>query len=394
MATKRDYYEVLGVPKGSSDSEIKSAYRKLALQYHPDRNKDSTATEKFKEISEAYAVLSDEKKRAQYDQYGHSGFDQMYSQEDIFKNADFSDFQDLFEQFGFGGGDPFGGMFSSMYQNPRGTRRGAGRRSEYGADLETEVQITLEEAAKGLKKDVSFYHSKACTKCDGSGAEPGSDISVCGTCGGRGQVQQARRMGPMQFYTVTTCPKCRGAGTSYSKSCKDCNGSGKVSTNEHLKVSVPAGIQSGMRLHLEGMGEFGRDAAGDLYVTVEVKEHERFKRDGEDLWIEQSIPFPIAALGGEIDIPTLFGKAKLRIPGGTQSHTVFRLRGEGMSHMSGRAKGDEMVRIIVEVPKKLTKRQKELLESWDDDEAGPSNAGNGGTKSGGRKKKRGWFGIF
>jgi molecular chaperone DnaJ len=373
MATKRDYYEVLGVDKGASADQIKQAYRKLALEFHPDRNKDPAATEKFKGISEAYAVLSDEKKRTQYDQYGHAGFDQMYSQEDIFRSADFSDFNDMFSGFGFGGGDPFG-MF--------GGRSRGGRRRENGADLSTEMEISLEEAAKGTKKELSYNHSKVCSKCDGGGSEPGSQKSACRTCGGRGQVQQTRRMGPMQFYTVTTCPKCHGEGNVVEKPCKRCSGSGKVSENEHISVSIPAGIQSGMRLRLEGLGEFGRDSPGDLFVTVYVSKHERFERQGDDLWLEIPMTFTKAALGGEIEVPTLFGKDKLHIPPGTASHTVFRLRNEGMPKIgrgSGGGKGDLMVRAIVEVPKKLTGKQKELLKEFDKEN---------------EEKKKGIFGSF
>jgi molecular chaperone DnaJ len=357
--TKRDYYEVLGVEKGASAAEIKKAYRKLAMKYHPDRNKEPEAAEKFKEISESYAVLSNEQKRAQYDQYGHAGFDQMYSQEDIFRNADFSDFEDIFGGSGFGG--PFGGIFGSMFGN---MFRGAGRRGDYGADLEVQVQITLEEAAKGTKADISYNHTKACKECKGSGAAPSSSRVTCSMCGGNGQVKQARRAGPMAFYTVTTCQQCRGEGKMVEKPCKKCGGSGKSSSKEHIKVDIPAGIHSGMRLHLDGLGEYGHDAPGDLYVHVFVKEHDKFTRKGDDLWMQLPIGFPLAALGGKVEVPTLFGNAKLSIPSGTQSHTVFRLHNEGMPRINGRGKGDQMVRVIIEVPKKLSKKQKELLKEF------------------------------
>lgn len=377
MAEKKDYYEVLGVPKGASKDEIKNAYRKLALKFHPDRNKDHDAEERFKEISEAYAVLSDDQKRAQYDQFGHAGFDQMYSTEDIFRTADFSDFEDLFRQFGFGG-SAFGSMFGPMFGSMFGSMGGRGRRmKDYGADLETAVEITLEEAAGGLKKDLSYHHNKACPRCKGGGSEPGSSRKTCPGCNGRGQVQQARRAGPMAFYTVTTCGKCRGQGTIVEHPCEECNGSGNVSEYEHIKVNVPAGIQNGMRLHLSGLGEYGPDGPGDLYVTVYVKEHGTFERSGDDLWTTLPISFPMATLGGEVDVPTLSGKAKLHIPAGTASHTVFRLKGEGMPRLQRSGKGDEMVRVVIEVPKKLSKKQKELLE-----ELGKED----------KKKKR--FGIF
>lgn len=351
---KRDYYEILGVAKNASASEIKKAYRKLALKYHPDKNKEPSAAEKFKEISEAYAVLSNDQKRAQYDQYGHAGFDQMYSQEDIFRSADFSGFEDM-----FGGESPFGSVFGSMFSSMFG---GGRRRGDYGANLEVQIAISLEEAAKGTKVDVTYNRTKSCPECKGTGAEPGSQMITCNACNGRGQVKQARRAGPMAFYTVTTCQRCRGEGKSVEKPCKQCNGSAKVSSKEHIKADIPAGIHSGMRLHLEGLGEFGKDAPGDLYVRVFVKEHKKFQREGDDLLIEMPISFPQAALGAQIKVPTLFGHAKLTIPSGTMSHTIFRLREEGMPRLNRRGKGDEMVRVIIEVPKKLTKAQKELLK--------------------------------
>jgi molecular chaperone DnaJ len=359
MATKRDYYEILGISKSASKDEIKSAYRKLALKYHPDRNKDKDAEERFKEISEAYAALSDDHKREVYDQYGHAGFDQRYSQEDIFRSADFSGFEDMFSQFG---GSPFESMFGPMFGR---MSRSGGRMKEYGSDLETEVEISLEESAKGLKKEISYNRSKACSKCRGSGSEPGSSRRACGNCGGKGQVQQARRVGPMSFYTVNTCGKCRGQGTVIEKACSGCNGSGKVGSSEHIKVDIPPGVQSGMRVRLEELGEFGRDGPGDLYVRIFVRKHDVFEREGDDLYLEIPVSFATAAIGGEMDVPTLSGKAKLHIPPGTHSHTVFRLRSEGMPKLGRGGKGDELVRVVIDVPKKLTKRQKELLEEFE-----------------------------
>ncbi len=353
---KRDYYEVLGVAKNAGADEIKKAYRKLALKYHPDRNKEPEAADKFKEISEAYAVLSDQNKRAKYDQYGHAGFDQMYSQEDIFRNANFSGFEDI-----FGGDDPFGGMFGNMF----GSMFGGRRRGDYGADLEVHVQITLEEAAKGTKADLNYNRTKKCSRCSGSGAEPGSKRSKCNNCNGRGQVKQARRMGPMAFYTVTTCPECRGVGESFDKPCDKCNGSGKESAKEHIKVDIPPGIHNGMRLHLEGLGEYGKDGPGDLFVRVFVKEHKIFHREGDDLLLDMPLSFPKAALGGDIEVPTLFGKVTLHIPPGTQSHTVFRLKNEGMPRISSSGKGNELVRVVIQVPKKMSKKQKELLKEFE-----------------------------
>jgi molecular chaperone DnaJ len=374
MATKRDYYEVLGVPKGASMDQIKQAYRKLALQYHPDRNKAPEASERFKEISEAYAVLSDQKKREQYDQYGHAGFDQRYTQEDIFRGADFTDFEDVFRSFGM---DPFGGMFQGMFGNMGGGR--GGRRREYGADLETRVDITLEEAATGLKKEVDYRRNKACPKCNGSGSEPGSSRNTCPDCNGRGQVQQARRAGPMAFYTVATCGRCRGTGNIVEKPCRNCSGSGKAGADEHIVVSIPPGIQNGMSLHLEGLGEYGHDGPGGLFVRVRVKPNGMFERRDDDLHTDTRISFARAALGGDVEVPTLSGKAKLHIPAGTESHTVFRLKGEGMPRLGRGGKGDEMVRVIIDVPKKLNPQQRKLLEELE--------------KENKEEKKKGLFGL-
>lgn len=371
--TKRDYYEILGVPKQASKSDIKKSYRKLALKYHPDRNKESDAAEKFKEVSEAYAVLSDEKKRQQYDQYGHAGFDRMYSQEDIFRGANFRDFQDIFGNMGFGGRgrNPFEDLFGSFFGS--GFGRG-GRQRDFGADLEYETEISLEDAAKGVKKEISIYRTVVCSKCKGTRAEPGSKTTTCSTCKGSGQVQQARRMGPMAFHTITTCPKCKGEGNIIEKPCKECAGSGRTREKEHIKVNIPPGIESGMRIRLEGLGEYGRDGPGDLFVSVYISPHKYFKRAGDDLLLEVPIPFTTAALGDKIEVPTLFGKAKLTIPPGTQSHTVFKLNGEGMPNIRTRGKGDQMVRVTVKVPEKLTKKQKEVLKEFEK-ESGDEKSG-------------------
>lgn len=358
MATKRDYYEVLGVPKSASKDEIKAAYRKLAMQFHPDRNKDAGAEEKFKEISEAYAVLSDEGKKGTYDQYGHSGFDQRYTQEDIFRNANFDD---IFREFGFGGG-PFEDMFSSVF----GMGGGRGRRGEFGNDLRYDMEISLEEAAKGVEKEVDYSHAIACKRCKGSGGEPGSGIKRCSKCSGRGQVQQIRNMGPFgRVVTASTCPVCRGRGESVEKVCNECDGRGAVRKSEHLSIIVPAGIDNGGRIKYNGMGEFGKDGSGDLYVIVSVREHEKFAREGEDLHMELHVGFVQVALGGEIEVPTLFGKVKMNVPAGTQPNANFRLKGEGMPNLRGRGKGDLYVRVKVEVPFKLSQKQKELLKEFE-----------------------------
>ena len=238
------------------------------------------------------------------------------------------------------------------------------------------MDVSLEEAAEGVKKEIGYHHSKECAKCHGSGSEPGSSRRACSACGGAGQVQSAKRMGPMQFYTVTTCNRCRGEGSVVEKPCRSCSGSGRVSEYEHISVSIPQGIDSGMRLRLEGLGEYGKDGPGDMYVNIYVRKHERFERKGDDLALDIPLSFSKAALGGGIEVPTLFGKANLHIPAGTQSHTVFRMKGEGMPHLGKSGKGDELVRVIVSVPTKLSRRQKELLEELDKEDG----------------KKKGFFG--
>jgi len=363
MTAKRDYYEILGVKRSASKDELKDAYRTLALKFHPDRNKDAGAEDKFKEISEAYAALSDDAKRATYDQYGHSGFDQRYSQEDIFRNANF---EDVFREFGFsfgGGSSPFEDLFSSaFFGSPQG-----GRRRGRGADLRYDIHISLEDAAKGFSKELSFSRHKTCAHCSGSGAEPGSKVITCQKCGGNGQVRSTRRMGPFgSFVSVTTCPSCNGQGSRPEKPCSECSGRGSVEATEKFSVDIPAGVDTGSQLRLEGLGERGPSASGDLYVFVNVKEHELFQREGSDIHLETPVSFSQAALGAEIEVPTLFGKTKLKIPAGTQTNTVLRMRGEGMPSVRGKGKGDQFVHVVVRTPTNLSEKQKKLLSEFDD----------------------------
>ncbi len=361
MSEKRDYYEVLGVAKSAGVDEIKKAYRKLALEFHPDRNKSPDAEEKFKEISEAYAVLSDPKKRQIYDVSGHEGFDQRYSQEDIFRNADFSGFEDVFSRMGFGGGmnDIFSAMFGFGEQ-------GGGRQSGRGQDLSYQLGISLDEAFHGVKKEIRFEHYVACGKCNGSGAEPGSKKSQCATCGGSGQVRQAKNLGGFgRFVTVTTCPRCRGAGVSFDKACSSCEGSGRERKSERVDVEIPAGVETGSTLRLSGMGNAGSSSPGNLYIEVHVAPDTRFERDGSELHTSARITFPQAALGGKTDIEGIDGKVMLEIPAGTQSHEVLRLRGQGMPYLNRKGRGDLYVRIIVVTPTKLSGKQKELLKQLD-----------------------------
>jgi len=362
MPTKRDYYEILGAKRSASKDELKDAYRTLALKYHPDRNKDPGAEEKFKEISEAYAVLSDDEKRQTYDQYGHAGFDQRYSQEDIFRGANF---EDIFREFGFnfGGGHVDDLFFSSFFGSPFG----GGRRSTRGADLRYDVHISLEDAAKGITTEISFKRNRACEHCSGSGAEPGSRISTCQKCGGSGQVRSTRRLGAFgSFSSVATCNACAGNGRKPDKECKECRGSGAQIYTEKLTVDIPAGVDTGSQLRLAGMGERGPSSPGDLYVFISVQDHHLFKRDGEDVYLETPISFSQAALGAEIEVPTLSGKAKLKIPAGTQTGTLLRMRGEGMPRVHGRGKGDQIIQIIVRTPANLSEKQKKLLSELGD----------------------------
>lgn len=356
--SKRDYYEVLGVGRDASASEIKKAYRKLALAYHPDRNKEASAEEKFKEVSEAYAVLSDTDKKARYDQFGHAGFNQRYSTEDIFRGADFSSFEDIFEQMGFGGG------FADLF----GFGGSGRRRGDYGRDLEIPLRITLEEAASGVEKSLNLRRNVLCPRCSGSRSEPGSPVETCGVCRGSGRVVVNRRLGAMAFQTAGACPECRGEGKRISSPCTKCGGSGKESKSEKISVKIPAGIDSGMRVRLSGLGEEGVNGSGNLYVHVDVLPHKRFEREGENIYLEVPVSFTEAAMGSEIEVPTISGKAGLKIPAGTQSHTLFRMRGEGLPSIHGPHKGDQLVRVVVSTPKKLSRKQKELLKEFAQEE--------------------------
>ncbi len=355
--TKRDYYEILGVAKTASADEIKQVYRKLALQYHPDRNKEPGAEDKFKEISEAYAVLSDQQKRSKYDQFGHEGFDRMYTQEDIFRNANF---EDIFREFGFGFGDSGGGFSfgSDIFDSFFGGMDGGRSRS----DLRADIQISLEQAAGGTEQVLVIPRDKACGECGGSGAAKGSRRVTCSKCGGRGQVRSARKMGFAQLMTVVACDKCKGQGSFPEKPCQRCKGNRSLHSEEKITVKIPAGIEDGAYLRLNGQGNFGDGEAGDLYVVVHIAPHEFFKREGDDLYCEIPISFAKAALGGEVEVPTIGGKATLTVPAGTQTHTLFRLRGQGIARARGRGTGDLIVRAIVKTPANVSPELKEALK--------------------------------
>ena len=360
---KRDYYEVLGAARDASQDDIKKAYRKLAVQYHPDRNKEPDAADKFKEISEAYDILKDADKRAAYDRYGHAAFQAGgpgargpagggYGQ-----GGGFHDPFDLFREV-FGGGG--GGIFDEFFGG------GGGSASQRGADLRYDLEITLPEAALGCEKEIKFRSSVTCKHCNGSGAEPGSGTVRCPTCGGRGKVIMQRGF----FQVQQTCPTCGGTGRQVEHPCPECQGEGRVSELKTIRIKIPGGVDTGMKLRSTGNGEAGLQGApsGDLYVFINVKGHEIFERNGDDITCDVPIKFTLAALGGSIEIPTLGDKetknTMLKIPAGTQDGTVFRIRGRGMPNLHGGSRGDQLVRIHIEVPKKLTGEQREKLEAF------------------------------
>jgi molecular chaperone DnaJ len=355
MTSKRDYYEVLKVPRNASKQEIKKAYRKLALKYHPDRNKSSNAEEKFKEISEAYAILSDDEKRMQYDRLGHAGISGRYSWDDIFRGADFDViFRDL--GFGFGG---FNTIFNMFFGGRTRRRHGP----QKGADLRYDLEISLEEAALGQEKDLKVQGFDVCDTCHGSGAKPGTSQKNCPKCNGTGEVRRTRNFGNMHFTEIQTCTECHGRGVLIENLCKNCKGKGTVQRTHRIKLKIPPGIDDGYSLRLGGEGQPGTQGGpkGDLYVFLHVKPHRIFERHGDNILYEAQIGFPTAALGTKIYVPTLDGKAKLKIPAGTQTGTLFRLRGKGVPHLHGWGRGDQLVRIIVRTPTKLTRRQKKLI---------------------------------
>lgn len=363
--SKRDYYEVLGVAKTASADEIKKAYRKLAMKYHPDRNPDDkSAEEKFKEANEAYEMLSDEDKRAAYDRHGHAGVDPNMGG-------------------GFGGGagnfsDIFGDVFGDIFGGGRG---GGAQRSNRGSDLRYTLELSLEDAVKGTNVQIRVPKLCTCETCDGSGAKKGTTADTCKTCHGQGQVRVQQGF----FAMAQTCPTCRGRGKVIKDPCKSCHGQGRVEKAKTLDVKIPAGVDTGDRIRLAGEGEAGPNGgpSGDLYVQVSVREHKIFERDGADLYCEVPISFADAALGGELEVPTLDGRVMLKIPEGTQTGKLFRLRGKGVKPIRNHSVGDLYCKVLVETPVHLSKRQKELLREFQQD-----MDGEGGKHS---PKKTGWF---
>jgi molecular chaperone DnaJ len=356
MAEKRDYYEVLGVQKNASKDEIKDAYRKLAMQYHPDRNKASDAEDKFKEISEAYAVLSDDQKRQQYNNLGHAGFDQRYTPDDIFRGADFDS---VFRDMGFGFGDLFRTIFGGG-----GGFGGFGEQTNKGQDLAYDLELTLEEAAKGAEKEIEIPRTEKCNICHGSGASPGTSAKICPRCGGAGKIQNMRKSSFAMYVQVTACPTCKGKGKLIESPCNNCQGSGLVRKRRKISVHMPMGIDDGYQLRLRGEGETGPNNGepGDLYVQVHIAPNELFIREGDDLYHVTMLTYPQAALGAEVPVPTLEGPTTIKIHPGTQPGETIRIRGRGMPRLRGYGKGDLIVRVGVAVPEKLTPQQRTLLE--------------------------------
>lgn len=344
MATNRDYYEILGVQRSATADEIKSSYRKLARQYHPDVSKEENAEEKFKEINEAYSVLSDQQKRAQYDRYGRAGLGDMGGMQDFSVNMG-----DILEElFGMGGG-------------------GAGRRNapRRGRDLQMAVTLTFEEAIFGLEKEIQFERDETCSICRGSGAEPGSNVKTCTTCHGRGEVRQVRQTFIMQMVETVACPNCQGRGQVIEKLCRGCQGHGLERKKVTKKVSIPAGVDNGMQIRLPGEGQPGSNGgpAGNLFLAIDVRPHAYFKRRGEDILLDLDVNIAQAVLGADVDVPTVDGKEeKLNIPAGTQSGKVLTLTGKGVPRLRQTGRGDQQVIVNVEIPTKLSKEQRELFE--------------------------------
>jgi len=350
MSPKRDYYEVLGIDRGATEGKIKAAFRKLAFKHHPDRNRDDGAEEKFKEINEAYEVLSDPEKRATYDRFGHDGGQGFFGRG--FEGFDFSGFGDIFDAF-FGGG----------------TATAARQAPERGPDLHRSIAITLEEAAFGIEKELNILRTEYCSLCQGIGSQPGSQPSQCPNCNGSGQVRRVQQSIFGRFTNITTCPQCRGEGRIITDPCHQCRGTGKEKHQRSILVKIPAGIDNDSRIRLNGEGDAGTRGGppGNLYLSLSVKEHEFFTRDNDNILYGLPINFAQAALGAETEVPTLHGNVNLKLPAGSQTGQVFRLKNKGIPHLHGRGQGDQLVRLLVITPESLTKKQRQLFEELAED---------------------------
>jgi molecular chaperone DnaJ len=346
MATKRDYYEVLGVSRDATNEEIKKAFRKLAFEYHPDRNREDGAAEKFKEVNEAYEVLSDANKRAAYDRFGHGGAEGFFGRG--------------FDGFDFGSLGGFGDIFEAFFGGAATTRQAP----ERGADLRYRITISFEEAALGCEKEVDVTRTEACSTCQGTGSKPGSQPSRCPSCDGTGKVRRVQRSLFGQFINTAVCSQCHGEGRIITDPCRECKGTGTQKHKRRISVSVPPGVEDGTGIRLTGEGEAGSrgGSSGNLYVVLSVLEHKFFTREGDDVIFELPINFAQAALGDEVEVPTLYGNSKLKIPSGSQSGEILRLKDRGIAHLRRSGRGDQLVKLVVVTPESLTKEQRRLFE--------------------------------
>ena len=348
MPTKRDYYEVLGIPRNATDEEIKRAFRKLAFKYHPDHNRDDNAGEKFKEVNEAFEVLSDPDKRAAYNRFGHGGTEGFFGRG--FEGFDFTGFGDIFDAF-------FGGVTTATRQAP-----------QRGADLHYNTTITFEDAALGCEKEINILRTENCSLCQGIGCKPGSQPTRCPSCNGNGQVRRVQQSIFGRFTNITTCPQCHGEGRIITEPCPQCRGTGKKKRQRSISVKIPAGVDEDSQIRLRGEGQAGTrgGASGNLYITLAIEQHEFFKRDGDNIIYELPINFAQAALGTEVEVPTLDGKTKLKLPPGSQTGKVFRLKNKGIPHLHRRGRGDQLVTLLVVTPDSLTKKQRQLFQELAD----------------------------
>ncbi len=344
MRAKRDYYEVLGIDRNASEEKIKKAFRELAFKYHPDHNHDDGAEEKFKELNEAYEVLSDPDKRAAYDRFGHGGGGELFGQG--FENFDFSGFGDIFDAF-------FGGATTVNRQT-----------AQSGADLHRRITITLEEAAFGIEKEIDILRTENCSMCQGTGSEPNTQPERCPNCSGTGQVRRVQQSIFGRFTNITPCPRCQGEGRIITKPCPQCRGTGKEKHQRSLRVKIPAGVEDGSRIRLSSEGDAGSRGgpSGNLYLSLSVKQHEFFTREGDDILYELPINFAQATLGADVEVPTLEGNTKLKILAGSQTGKVFRLKNKGIPHLRGNGRGDQLITLLVVTPESLTERQRRLFE--------------------------------
>jgi len=348
MPTKRDYYEVLGIPKNATDEEIKRAFRKLAFKYHPDHNRDDNAGERFKEVNEAYEALSDPDKRAAYDRFGHGDAEGFFGRG--FEGFDFSGFGDIFDAF-------FSGAATTTRQAP-----------QRGADLHYNTTITFEEAAFGCENEINILRTENCSLCQGTGCKPGSQPTRCPNCNGTGQVRRVQQSIFGRFTNITTCPRCHGEGRIITEPCPQCRGTGKEKRQCSLSVKIPAGVANESQIRLRGEGQAGTRGgpSGDVYITLVVEQHEFFTRDGDNILYELPINFAQAALGAEVEVPTLDGKTKLKLPAGSQTGKVFRLKNKGIPHLHRRGRGDQLVTLLVVTPDSLTAKQRQLFHELAD----------------------------